>query len=450
MSNAQTDEPSRGERLQKVLAAAGAGSRRECEELIRQGRVEVDRKVITELGTRVDPSRQEIRVDGESLRQSKRLYFAVNKPIGVVTTNRDPSGRSRVIDLVPTEERVFAVGRLDRSSEGLILVTNDGEFANRITHPRYGVEKTYLVRVAGAPDQRQLARLKKGVHLAEGYARAQSIAVKKKHGQSTDLVIVLNEGRNREIRRILARVGHKVLALKRIAVGPVKLSDLPIGAWRRLMPDEIEALLHAAKEKRREAKSTKHFGGLAKGPKPARSATEGRSAASDKQYIQKQALLAEPLSLDDLLRDDLDEGPISGDVGPEDVSMTDGGLEEPVQGGVIDYEGDFSQPPPGPSPRPGKHGPGKHRPGRGGPRQELERRPRENFGKKRGGKRIFSPQEQGRGPAGEKGGNFRVRPKRKKPKFKPHAADNQRRGERRGQKSEQRGGKQGGKRKGHR
>src|SRR5439155_7208135 len=108
-----------------------------------------------------------------------------------------------------------------------------------------------LVRVAGAPDQRQLARLKKGVHLAEGYARAQSIAVKKKHGQSTDLVIVLNEGRNREIRRILARVGHKVLALKRIAVGPVKLSDLPVGGWRRLMADEVEALLRAAKEKRR-------------------------------------------------------------------------------------------------------------------------------------------------------------------------------------------------------
>src|SRR5262245_10393461 len=159
----QHDQPHSGERLQKVLAAAGVGSRRDCEDLIRQGRVEVDRQVVTELGTRVDPSRQEIRVDGESLRRTKRLYFAVNKPVGVVSTNRDPSGRTRVIDLVPTDERVFPVGRLDRSSEGLILVTNDGEFANRITHPRYGVEKTYLVRVAGAPDQRQLARLKKGV-----------------------------------------------------------------------------------------------------------------------------------------------------------------------------------------------------------------------------------------------------------------------------------------------
>src|SRR4029079_3072053 len=123
-----------------------------------------------------------------------RMYFAVNKPEGVVTTNFDPSGRERVIDLVPTDARLFAVGRLDRSSEGLILVTNDGEFANRLTHPRYGVEKTYLVRVAGAPDQLQLDRLKKGVRLAEGFARAASIVVKKQHGHSTDLIIVLNEG----------------------------------------------------------------------------------------------------------------------------------------------------------------------------------------------------------------------------------------------------------------
>src|SRR3954470_12617773 len=254
MAKEPTAETDGGQRLQKVLAAAGLGSRRKCEDLIRDGRVEVDRKVVTELGTRVDPARQEIRVDGESLRPSKRLYFAVNKPQGVVTTNFDPSGRSRVIDLVPTEERVFAVGRLDRSSEGLILVTNDGEFANRITHPRYGVEKTYLVRVAGAPDQRQLARLKKGVHLAEGFARAQSIIVKKKHGQSTDLVVVLNEGRNREIRRILARVGHKVLSLKRIAVETIKLGDLPLGGFRKLSQKEVESLLHAARQKRRAAK----------------------------------------------------------------------------------------------------------------------------------------------------------------------------------------------------
>jgi 23S rRNA pseudouridine2605 synthase len=433
----QTDEPSHGERLQKVLAAAGVGSRRKCEDLIREGRVEVNRQVITELGTRVDPSRQEIRVDGESLRPSKRLYFAVNKPVGVVSTNRDPSGRSRVIDLVPTDQRVFAVGRLDRSSEGLILVTNDGEFANRITHPRYGVEKTYLVRVAGAPDQRQLARLKKGVHLAEGFARAQSIHVKKKHGHSTDLIIVLNEGRNREIRRILARVGHKVLALKRIAVGPVKLGDLPVGGWRRVMPDEVESLLHAAKEKRREAKKRAK-------PIQARGASESaRGLPREDQYIQKQALLAEPLSLDDLLRDDLDEGPIG-----HGVTEAGGESAQAATGGVIDYEGDFSEPP---RPPRGQHKPwrGKGRRPKRERRENLENRPRESFGKKRGGKRVFSSKEQGRGPAGEKGGNFRFRPKQKKRKFKSHAADNQRRGERRGQQQQKPFGK-GSKRKGRR
>lgn len=294
-----------GQRLQKVLAAAGVGSRRDCEELIREGRVAVDGKIVTELGTRVDPARQEIRVDGEALRQPKLLYYAVNKPIGVVTTNFDPSGRSRVIDLVPTEERVFAVGRLDRSSEGLILVTNDGEFANRITHPRYGVEKTYLVRVAGSPTPKELARLRKGIHLAEGFARVQSIAVKKRQGQSTDLLMVLNEGRNRELRRLLARVGHKVLKLRRIAVGNVKLADLPVGAWRRLMPGEVEGLLHLAREKRRAGKGKK--------PRPDRKPGVSKPVGGERPespYIQKQALMAEPLSLDDLLRDDLDEGPL--------------------------------------------------------------------------------------------------------------------------------------------
>jgi 23S rRNA pseudouridine2605 synthase len=290
-----------GDRLQKVLAAAGVGSRRDCEELIREGRVEVDRQVVTELGTRVDPVVHEIRVDGEALRQPKRLYFAVNKPVGVVTTNFDPSGRPRVIDLVNTEERVFAVGRLDRSSEGLILVTNDGEFANRITHPRYGVEKTYLARVAGTPGPAELARLRKGVYLSDGYCRVQSIVAKSRHKNSSDLVIVLNEGRNRELRRILARVGHKVLRLKRTAVGPIKLADLPIGAWRRLMPGEVEALLAVAKEKRKQAKAKKKSGRPG-GMKPV------QGERTESPYVQQQALMAEPLSLDDLLKDDLDDG----------------------------------------------------------------------------------------------------------------------------------------------
>jgi 23S rRNA pseudouridine2605 synthase len=300
-----------GQRLQKVLAAAGLGSRRQCEELIREGRVEVDRQVVTELGVRVDPDTQEIRVDGQPLRPRKKVYYAVNKPPGVVTTQRDPAGRPRVIDLVPTQQRVFAVGRLDRSSEGLILVTNDGDFANRITHPRYGVEKTYLVRVAGVPQPQQLARLKRGVHLAEGVARVQRIAVKRRHGQSTDLVIVLNEGRNREIRRILAKVGHKVLALKRVAIGPIKLADLPSGGWRRLTPQEVAKLLALAQPRQKPTRAP--FARKARpkpSPWPTASTAQEPSRKSPPAAPQAQAqptLFDQPLSLEDLLRDDLDE-----------------------------------------------------------------------------------------------------------------------------------------------
>jgi 23S rRNA pseudouridine2605 synthase len=233
------------ERLQKVLAAAGLGSRRQCEELITTGRVEIDRTVVTELGTRVDPARQEVRVDGTPLKQPKLVYYAVNKPSGVVTTNRDPSGRPRVIDLIPSDsERLFPIGRLDLYSEGLILVTNDGELANRLTHPRYGVAKTYRVTVAGTPSRDIFAQLRKGVHLAEGVARVEHIAVKSRHKESTVLELVLREGKNREIRRILARVGHKVLRLTRTAVGPIRLGELPSGATRRLTREEVKALQH--------------------------------------------------------------------------------------------------------------------------------------------------------------------------------------------------------------
>jgi 23S rRNA pseudouridine2605 synthase len=249
--------------------------------------VEIDRRVVTELGTKVDPLQSEIRVDGVVLHRPKRLYFAVNKPPGVVTTNFDPSGRARVIDLVPTEERVFAVGRLDRASEGLILVTNDGDLANRITHPRYGVEKTYHVRVEGTPSNEQLLRLRRGVRIAEGVARVQSVKVKSRHKNVSDLEIILNEGKNREIRRILAKIGHKVLALKRIAVGPVKLGELKSGSCRKLMPQEIEALREAARERRKESKrkgppGVKPVGGRREAPAPLPTTATQPSAAPPK------------------------------------------------------------------------------------------------------------------------------------------------------------------------
>ncbi|MEX2168773.1 MAG: pseudouridine synthase [Pirellulales bacterium] len=251
----EAGEDSKGDRLQKVLAAAGIASRRECEELIREGRVEVDGKVVTELGTRVDRQKQEVRIDGERLPKPKLVYFAVHKPEGVVSTARDPSGRPRITDLLPPDiGRVFPVGRLDMSSEGLILLTNDGELAQQLTHPSHGVPKVYHVQVAGQPDAEVLAQLRKGMHLAEGFARMANVRIKSTRKKSTVLEMVLEEGRNREIRRLLARVGHKVQRLTRIAVGPVRLGELPPGAYRPLKPEEIAALKAAGQDTTKPAK----------------------------------------------------------------------------------------------------------------------------------------------------------------------------------------------------
>ncbi|HEU0069322.1 MAG TPA: pseudouridine synthase, partial [Nitrospiraceae bacterium] len=164
----RADEAPGRERLQKVLAAAGLGSRRDCEELITAGRVEVDGEILTQLGTCVDPATQRVRVDGVNLPTPRLAYFAVNKPAGVVCTNHDPSGRTRVIDLIDSDERLYPVGRLDRTSEGLILVTNDGELSNRLAHPRYGVEKVYRAWVAGMPGSEVLNKLRHGIHFSDG------------------------------------------------------------------------------------------------------------------------------------------------------------------------------------------------------------------------------------------------------------------------------------------
>ena len=238
----QLESARTGERLQKILAGSGYGSRRQCEGLILEGRVEVDGKVVVELGTRADPSIQEIRLDGEAIPRLKLIYYLVNKPPGTVSTNRDPAGRSRVIDLVPGGDQLFTVGRLDRSSEGLVLVTNDGDLTYRLSHPRFGIEKTYVAEVHGQLTDQKLKQLRKGIHLSEAFAQVVGARVKRSSKNSTTLEIVLNEGRNREIRRMLARVGHKVVGLKRVALGPLKLGQLPIGAYRQLTRDEVRAL----------------------------------------------------------------------------------------------------------------------------------------------------------------------------------------------------------------
>ncbi len=247
--------PSEGtaQRLQRLLASAGFGSRRQCEELIEAGRVHIDGKVITKLGTTVDPEVNKVIVDGIPLKKQKLVYYAVNKPVGVVTTNRDPHGRPRVVDLVPKSERVFAVGRLDRSSEGLILLTNDGELAQKLTHPKFGVRKVYRVTVAGKVETETMKQMRNGIYIAEGFVRVDGAKLLKSRSKATELEIVLREGKNREIRRILARLGHKVQQLRRIAVGPLRLGDVPPGAYRVLSREEVKKLWLATEAGEHEA-----------------------------------------------------------------------------------------------------------------------------------------------------------------------------------------------------
>jgi len=230
-----------------VLAHAGLGSRRGCEELILQGRVSVDGQVARQLGTRVDAAVVRIAVDGEPIRLESIVYYAVNKPKGYVSTNFDPAGRPRVVDLLPElPERVYTVGRLDEDSTGLMILTNDGDLANRLAHPRYGVEKLYRALVAGLPSRETLAKLTEGIWLSDGKVRAKRARIVGRQGQATQLELVLAEGKKREIRRMLSKLGHKVMSLNRIAVGPIGLKGLPTGECRPLSRHEVDLLRQVA------------------------------------------------------------------------------------------------------------------------------------------------------------------------------------------------------------
>jgi 23S rRNA pseudouridine2605 synthase len=234
------------ERLNKLLAHAGIGSRRHCDDLIRAGRVAVDGARVTSLGTKVDADASAVAVDGHPIKLERPVYWLLNKPRGVLCTNYDPAGRPRAIDLIPhVEQRVYTVGRLDEASEGLLLMTNDGDLAHKLMHPRFGVDKTYLVQVQGDPSPDDCRKLLSGVFLSEGRVKAKRIKRLKKQSDSTWLRIVLNEGKNREIRRMLARLGHKVLTLRRTAIGPVQLDRLPRGKARRLSGQEVRELRHS-------------------------------------------------------------------------------------------------------------------------------------------------------------------------------------------------------------
>jgi 23S rRNA pseudouridine2605 synthase len=238
----EAGEP-QGLRLQRFLASTGLGSRRRCEEYITAGRVSIDGEVKRDLGTRVDPHRQRVSVDGQAVRQEPLRYFVLNKPRGYLCTNSDPAGRPRALDLIPAGKlRLFTVGRLDESSEGLILVTNDGELAHRLAHPRFQVPRTYAVQVAGRPTPEIVASLKDGMFFHEGRFRLKWIRRTGSKGNSAFLEVGLDHGQNREIRRLFARVGHKVMRLKRVAFGPLSLGKLAEGRFRILTGPELKAV----------------------------------------------------------------------------------------------------------------------------------------------------------------------------------------------------------------
>lgn len=236
-------------RLQKFLSRAGVASRREAEGWILQGRVRVNGERVTELGTRVDPGRDRVQVDGKDIRFDPIRWIVLNKPRGIVTTRHDPRGRPTVYSLLRPEDRSLRyVGRLDRETEGLLLFTNDGDLLHRLTHPSASVPRTYRAVVGGIPDAEAVARLERGVELEDGPARAEQVRVLRTvaEGKGAVVTLVLREGRKREVRRLFDAIGYGVRRLRRVGFGPIQLDRLRPGEWRELARTEIAALRKAA------------------------------------------------------------------------------------------------------------------------------------------------------------------------------------------------------------
>lgn len=231
-------------RLQKFLAESGVASRRASEQIILAGRVTVNGKPVRELGTKILPGRDEVAVDGAPVRQRRKIYVALNKPPGFLCTKSDPEKRQTVADLLPKEwEHLAHVGRLDRDSEGLIFLTNDGEFALRLTHPRYGIRKIYHATVEGRAEPAVVQRLRAGIEDCGDLLQAERARILSANNSHSVLELELGEGKNREVRRMLAALGLNVVRLQRIQIGRIKLGQLRLGKWRTLTEPEIKSLL---------------------------------------------------------------------------------------------------------------------------------------------------------------------------------------------------------------
>jgi len=267
------------ERLQKVLSKAGIASRREAERMILEGRVTVNGQVVDKLGVKADPLVDHIKVDGKRVRGVEpHVVLLLNKPRGYVTTVKDPQQRPTVMDLLKKVDlRVYPVGRLDFDAEGLVLMTNDGGLAYRLTHPKFSVPRTYLAKVMGTPDEGKLDRLKKGVLLEDGQARALSVSVLQQKEKNSWIRVVVTEGRNHLVKRMFEVIGHSVLKLKRIGFGSISLGTLPVGQFRSLSAEEVKELKRKSsafgvRSSEGERKTRSEFG--------VRSSEEGRKASS--------------------------------------------------------------------------------------------------------------------------------------------------------------------------
>lgn len=231
------------ERLQKVMAHAGVASRRKSEEIIKQGRVKVNGKIVTELGVKVNPDSDKIEVDGKIISSEKKVYLLLNKPTGYVTTVDDPRGRKTVLDLIKgVKQRIYPVGRLDYDTSGLLLLTNDGELTYILTHPSHMINKTYQVEVSGKPKKKDFHMLEKGVELEDGLTAPAIVDGIERKGNNTVFYLTIHEGRNRQVRRMCKKIGYPVIKLKRIRFGPLKLNNIPVGKFRYLTDKELESL----------------------------------------------------------------------------------------------------------------------------------------------------------------------------------------------------------------
>lgn len=234
------------ERLQKYLANSGVASRRKCEELILQGKVEVNGKVVTELGTKINPEEDIVKFNGKEVKQAKKMvYILLNKPIGYVTTADDQFGRDTVLDLVKVRERIVPVGRLDMYTSGALILTNDGDFVYKVTHPKHEIEKTYTVTIVGIINNDSVEKLRKGVQIEDYITRPAKVKILKTDTEKnrSRLEITIHEGKNRQVRKMCEAIGHKVIALHRSKIAGIGVKDIELGKWRYLTKKEIEKIL---------------------------------------------------------------------------------------------------------------------------------------------------------------------------------------------------------------